>query len=74
MGRRVHKAVAVSSRGGVSALCSPAYRAVSMTKASWTLTDKFVTCPKCLTAMEREARIDAALATRPKQDSGTGAK
>lgn len=60
-GKRVHKAVAVNQRGGVAALCSPVPRAISMTKASWTLTNRFVTCPKCLEALAAEDRIDEAL-------------
>ena len=61
MAKRVHKAVAVNQRGGVAALCSRVPRAVSMTQASWTLTDKFVTCPKCLEMLRLEEHLDEVL-------------
>ena len=51
-----HKAAKVSA-AGVSALCFAKPTAISMTQATWTLTDAFVTCKKCLAILnERRAR------------------
>ena len=51
-----HKAAKVSA-AGVSALCFPVPRAISMTRATWTLTDMYVTCKKCIAILnERSAR------------------
>jgi len=49
-----HKAHMWGPNGQVSALCFPNPRPINLNRASWTITDKTVTCPKCLKIMERE--------------------
>lgn len=46
--RMRHRGDKVDRRGRVSALCFKEPRAIDMKRASWTLTDYGVTCPKCL--------------------------
>ena len=46
--RMYHRADKIDARGRVSALCFGRPRAIDMRRASWTLTDAGVTCPKCL--------------------------
>lgn len=56
--RIVHKARGVNERGDVSAVCFKTDHPINMKKATWTLTDRFVTCPKCkaMTSLDREPR------------------
>ena len=49
--RKYHRADKVSDKG-VSALCFAVPRAISLTRASWTIRDEAVTCKKCLEAMK----------------------
>ena len=61
MGERlIHKAEAVDVTGRVSALCFMSRRAIDLKKATWTLRDEAVTCPKCLAWITRSAQIKAA--------------
>ncbi len=46
-----HKAASVNAAGHVSALCFKRPRAIDRARASWTLVDKLVTCPKCLAVL-----------------------
>ena len=48
-----HKAKGLRADGAVSALCFANPRAIDITRAMWTITDKFVTCQKCLKIMKR---------------------
>ena len=45
--RMYHRGDKINQRGGVSALCFAAPRAINMTRATWTMSDDAVTCPKC---------------------------
>jgi hypothetical protein len=46
-----HRAHLMDDRGNVSALCFKFPRAISGRRASWTIRDEAVTCPKCLTVL-----------------------
>lgn len=43
-----HKAKQVRSDGGVPPLCAVKPRKINLKVATWTTTDRFVTCKKCL--------------------------
>ena len=45
--RMYHRGDKVDEKGRVSALCFAEPRPIDMRRASWTLADAFVTCPKC---------------------------
>lgn len=45
--RMYHRGDKVDAQGRVSALCFSKPRPIDMRRASWTLADAFVTCPKC---------------------------
>ena len=45
--RMYHRGAKLNQRGAVSALCSAKPRAIDMKRATWTLADEAVTCPKC---------------------------
>lgn len=45
--RMYHRCDKIDPKGRVSALCFSTPRAIDMRRASWTLTDAAVTCPKC---------------------------
>ena len=45
--RMYHRGAQVDPKGRVSALCFAKPRPIDMRRASWTLADAFVTCPKC---------------------------
>ena len=53
--RMYHRGDKVDQQGRVSALCFKTPRPIDMRRASWTLADAFVTCPKCA-ALIRERR------------------
>ncbi len=53
-----HRADKIAPNGDVSALCYQRPRPIDLRKASWTIRDEGVTCPKCLAEMDR--RLDAA--------------
>ena len=46
--KRYHKAHLIGAAGQVSALCFKHPRAIDLQRASWTIRDDAVTCPKCL--------------------------
>lgn len=48
MTRPVHKAKHLRADGCVSALCSKTPRAIDLKRASWTIRNEAVTCPRCL--------------------------
>ena len=48
-----HMADKVNQRGGVSALCFTRPRAISLSRACWTLRPEAVTCKKCLALLEK---------------------
>lgn len=45
--RMYHRGAKVDQHGRVSALCFSKPRPIDMKRASWTLSDSGVTCPKC---------------------------
>jgi len=45
--RMYHRGDKINQRGGVSALCFATPRAIDMKRATWTISDDAVTCPKC---------------------------
>lgn len=47
-----HMAGAVREDGNVSALCFQRPRPIDLTKATWTLREEAVTCPRCRKAMK----------------------
>lgn len=49
--QRVYHYAAKTSEAGVSALCFKVPRAIDMKRASWTLREEAVTCPKCKAAL-----------------------
>jgi hypothetical protein len=49
--RRIHLATLIDERGKVSALCFRSPRAINLKRATWTIRDDAVTCPKCLDKM-----------------------
>lgn len=51
----VHRAGKVAMNGGVSARCFAKPRAIDLRRASWTLRDEAVTCPKCRALAEEGA-------------------
>ena len=42
-----HRADKMDPDGNVSALCFKRPKAIDLSKASWTIRDEAVTCPKC---------------------------
>lgn len=63
----VHKADAVDIEGRVSALCFMSRRPIDLKRATWTLRDEAVTCPKCRAWLARAARVAA------RKEAGHGA-
>lgn len=49
--RTYHRAALIREDGFVSALCFKRPRAIDMRRATWTIRDEAVTCPKCLEAI-----------------------
>lgn len=45
--RMYHRGAQIDHRGRVSALCFSPARAIDMKRATWTMRDEAVTCPKC---------------------------
>ena len=45
--RMYHRGKLIDKWGNVSALCFRSARAINMKRASWTMSDFAVTCPKC---------------------------
>ena len=45
--RIYHRGTKVNRNGKVTALCFARPRAIDMTRATWTISDDAVTCPKC---------------------------
>ena len=45
--RAYHRATKIRNDGSVSALCFKSPRAIDMRRATWTIRDEAVTCPKC---------------------------
>lgn len=60
--RLTHKAAQVDMNGRVSALCFMAVRPINMKRATWTLRDEAVTCPKCRGWIIRNAALRARAA------------
>ena len=54
-----HKASHVNQCGGVSALCYALPRAIDLRRASWTIRDEAVTCPRCKELMRQIANVAA---------------
>ncbi|KKL91160.1 hypothetical protein LCGC14_1897460 [marine sediment metagenome] len=52
-----HKAKKVCSGGGVSPLCAVKPRRINLKVATWTLTNRFVTCKKCLRKLTEQIPI-----------------
>ncbi len=50
-----HMAASVRDDGAVSALCFNGQRPIDLTKATWTIREEAVTCPRCRKAMETAA-------------------
>lgn len=50
-GKPVHRAKHLGPSGQVSPLCAKTLRALDLTRATWTLRDDAVTCPRCLAAL-----------------------
>jgi len=46
--RIYHRADKINGNGSVSALCFKTPRAIDMTRESWAISHRFVSCPKCL--------------------------
>lgn len=62
----VHRAKLGREDGGVSPLCADVPRRINLARATWTLIDALVTCPRCLVrialaaagrALEREVEV-----------------
>jgi hypothetical protein len=51
-----HRASLVNENGDMSALCFKSPRAIDLSKATWTIRDDAVTCPKCRAAIRRKAK------------------
>ena len=49
--RTYHRAAKIREDGSVSALCFKSPRAIDMRRATWTIRDEAVTCPRCLEAL-----------------------
>jgi hypothetical protein len=56
MAKIVHKAGKINENGHVSALCFRKPRPIDLTRASWTLVDKFVTCGHCKQQLNDQQR------------------
>ena len=48
-----HRAAKIRADGNVSALSFKRPRAIDLTRATWTIRDAGVTCPKCLALLQR---------------------
>ena len=46
----VHRATMLDNRGNASAACFARPRPIDLRRASWTICDDAVTCPKCIAA------------------------
>ncbi len=46
----VHRATMLDNRGNASAACFARPRPIDLRRASWTIRDEAVTCPKCIDA------------------------
>lgn len=51
-----HRASKIHDDGKVSALCFARPRPIDLSRASWTIRDEAVTCPRCLRLMELLAK------------------
>jgi hypothetical protein len=51
--RVIHRAAKINEQGGVSARCFKRPRAIDLRRASWTIRDEAVTCPKCAALIVR---------------------
>ncbi len=47
----IHRAAKIAQDGSVSPLCAKRPQRIDLAKASWTLSDKRTTCPRCLKAI-----------------------
>ncbi len=54
-----HMAHKLDANGNVSALCFKTPRAINMSRASWTVRIRAVTCPKCKAALADAAQPKA---------------
>ena len=59
MKRIYHKALYFDKNGNTSALCYLRARAINMDTHSWTITDRFVTCKKCLKLLKEKKDMEA---------------
>lgn len=50
-----HRAALVAADGSMSALCFKVPHAIDLRRASWTIRDEAVTCPRCKAAMKAKA-------------------
>jgi hypothetical protein len=50
----IHRAKLISEQGEVSPLCATRPRKLNFKVETWTLLDKFVTCPKCLAKLPKK--------------------
>jgi len=57
--RKVHKAKLISDNGDVSPLCAKKPRKLNLAKESWTLRDEAVTCPNCLSLLDKSGLFGA---------------
>lgn len=64
MSKRYHKASKVNQRGGVSALCFAQPRSIDLSRASWTIRDEAVTCPRCRKLLQQIAEVEASAVRR----------
>ena len=50
----IHRANKLAPSGDVSALCFKRPRSINLKVSTWTLHDRFVTCPKCLALLVKQ--------------------
>jgi hypothetical protein len=48
----IHRGISVRADGAVSALCFVRNRKIDLSRSSWTIRDKAVTCPFCKKMLE----------------------
>jgi hypothetical protein len=51
--KKYHWGAKINANGDVSALCFEKPRAINLSRASWTNRKEAVTCPKCLTRLNK---------------------
>lgn len=52
----VHRAKLVRGDGKVSPLCADKPRPINLGRATWTIVDSLVTCPRCLAALSLKGK------------------